>query len=143
LSIERRDIEAVLIRLKGDNLLVYPRTNQNEDRVYTISRTPIRNYSLERDEFSIIVPYGILGVVLESLIPTVQASKYCKITKRPRDSLAESEDLLVTLSSQQYSPILLYTTDLEITNFEEGSNNDLTSIESDCDIPNFIGNDLS
>jgi hypothetical protein len=90
-----------------------------------------------------IIPYGILGVVLESLSPTVQASKYCKITKRPRDSLAESEDLLVTLSSQQCSPTPLYTTDSEMTDFEEGSNNDLTSIESDCDVLNFTGNDLS
>jgi hypothetical protein len=30
-----------------------------------------------------------------------------------------------------------------MTDFEEGSNNDLTSIESDRDVLNFTGNDLS
>jgi hypothetical protein len=62
--------------------------------------------------------------------------------KDPRDSSAESEDLLVTLSSQQCSSTLSYATDSEMTDFEEDSNDDLTSVESDRDVPNFIGNDL-
>jgi hypothetical protein len=140
--VERRDIEAVLTRLKGDNLPVHPRTNQSEDKVYTISGTPIRNYSLKRDEFGMIVPHGAPGVVPESLSPTVQASKRRKTMKDPCDSLAESEDLPVTLSSQQCSPTPSYTIDSEMTDFEEGSNDDLTSVESDRDVPNFTGNDL-
>jgi hypothetical protein len=89
-----------------------------------------------------IIPYGALGVVPESSSPTIQASKRRKIMKDPRDSSAESEDLLVTLSSQQCSSTLSYATDSEITDFEEDSNDDLTSVESDRDVPNFIGNDL-
>jgi hypothetical protein len=140
--VERRDVEAVLTRLKDDNLPVHPRTDQSEDRVYTISGTPVRNYGLERDEFGMIVPHGAPDVVPESSSPTVQASKRRKIMKDPRDSSAESEDLPVTLSSQQCSPTPSYTTDSEMTDFEEGSNDDLTSVESDRDVSNFTSNDL-
>jgi hypothetical protein len=140
--VERRDIEAVLTRLKGDNLPVHSRTDQSEDRVYTISGTPIRNYGLERDEFGMIVPHGAPGVVPESSSPTIQASKRRNITKDPCDSSAESEDLPVTFSSQQCSSPPAYTTDSEMTDFEEGSNDDLTSVESGRDVPNFTGNGL-
>jgi hypothetical protein len=140
--VERRDIEAVLTRLKGDNLPVHPRTDQSDDRVYTIIGTPIRNYGLERDEFGMIVPHGVPGVVPESSSPTVQASKRRKIMNDPRDSSAESEGLPVTFSSQQCSSPPAYTTDSEMTDFEEGSNDDLTSVESDRDVRNFTGNGL-
>ena len=140
--VERQDIQAVITRLESSTLPVHPRTDQSEDRVYTISGTPIRNYGLERDKFGMIVPHGTPGVIPESSSPTVQASKRRKIMKDPRDSSAESEDLPVTLSSQQCSPTPSYTIDSEMTDFEEGSNDDLTSVESDRDVPNFTGNDL-
>jgi hypothetical protein len=88
----------LLTRLKSENLLVYPRADQSEDRKYTIGGTPIRNYSLERDDFSMIVPHGALGVVPESSSLIVQANKRRKKTKILRDSLNELEDLPITLS---------------------------------------------
>ena len=73
--VERQDIQAILARLKSNNLPVSPRTDQSKDRVYIIDGTPIRNYGLERDVFGMIVPHGAPGVVRESSSPTVQASK--------------------------------------------------------------------
>ena len=84
--VERQDIQAVLTRLKSSTLPVNLRTDQSEDRVYTIGGTPIRNYGLERDKFGMIVPHGVPGVLPESSSPTVQASKRRKITNNTRDS---------------------------------------------------------
>jgi hypothetical protein len=137
--VERQDIQAIL---KNSNLPVHPRADQSDDRVYTIGGTPIRNYGLERDDFGMIVPHGALGIVSESSSPTIQANKHCAIMKDLHDSSDESEDLPVTLSSQQCSSTPLYTTDSEMTDFEEDSSDDLTSVESDRGVPNFTSNDL-
>jgi hypothetical protein len=140
--VERQDIQAVLTRLKCSDLSAHSRADQSEHRVYTIGGTPIRNYGLERDEFGMIVPHGGPGVVPESSSSIVEASKRCKTTKNPDASLGEPEDLLVTLPSQQCSSIPSYTTDSELTDFEEISSDDLTRAESDHGIPNFTGNNL-
>ena len=139
---ERQDIQAVLTRLKSSTLPEHPRANQGEDRVYTIGGTPIRNYGLERDDFGMIVPHGAPGVVLESPSPTIQASKRRKVTKDPRGSPGESEDLPVALPSQQCSSTPAYTTDSEMTDFEEDSSCGLTIVEFDRDVANFPSNDL-
>jgi hypothetical protein len=110
--------------------------------VYTIDGTPIRNYGLERDDFGMIVPQGAPGVVRESSSPAVQASKRRKITKNPRDSSSESENLPATLSSQQRNSTPAYTTNSEMTDFEEESSDEMTSVESDRDVSMFTGNDL-
>jgi hypothetical protein len=96
--VEWQDIQADLIRLKSSKLPVHLRADRSEDRMYTIGGTPIRNYGLERDYFG-IVPHGAPGIVLESSSPTIQASKRRRITKDPRNSSGESEDLPMTLSS--------------------------------------------
>jgi hypothetical protein len=143
--VERQDIQAILARLKDNNLLVRPRTDPSKDRVYTIDGTPIRNYGLERDDFGMIVPQGAPGVVRESSSPTVQASKRRKITKSPQDSSSESENLPATLSSQQRKSTPAYTTSSEIsemTDFEEESSDEMTSVESDRDASMFTGKDL-
>jgi hypothetical protein len=85
---ERQDIQAILTRLKSNDLPVRPRTDQSKDRVYTIDGTPIRNYGLERDGFGMIVPHGALGVVRESSSPTVQASKRRKQQRIPTTAQA-------------------------------------------------------
>jgi hypothetical protein len=140
--VERQDIQAILTRLKDNNLPVRPRTDRSADRVYTIDGTPIRNYGLERDDFGMIVPHSAPGVVRESSSPTVQASKRRKITKTPYDGSSESENLPATLSSQQRKSTPAYTTSSEMTDFEEESSDETTSVESDCDASMFTGNDL-
>jgi hypothetical protein len=139
--VERQDIQAVLTRLRSSDHPVRPRADQSEDRAYTISRTPIRNYGLERDEFGMIVPHGAPGVVSESPSPAIQASKRRKVTKGPRGTSDESENLPVTPSSQQCSFSPSYTTDSEMTDFEEGSSDDSISVESDHGVPDLTGND--
>jgi hypothetical protein len=140
--VERQDIQAVLTRLKSSDLPEYPRADQSEDRVYTIGGTPIRNYGLERDDFGMIVPHGAPGVVPESPSPTIQASKRRKIAKASCDTSGRSEDLPMALLSQQCSSTPAYTTGSEMTDFEEDSSDDLTSVESDRGIPNLTSNDL-
>jgi hypothetical protein len=141
--VERQDIQAILARLKSNNLPVSPRTDQSKDRVYIIDGTPIRNYGLERDVFGMIVPHGAPGVVRESSSPTVQASKRRKITKNSHDSSSESENLPATLSSQQRNSTPAYTTNSEMTDFEEESSDEATSVEPDRDELMLTGNDLS
>jgi hypothetical protein len=139
--VERQDIQAVLTRLKNSNLPVRPRADQSEDGVYTIGGTPIRNYGLERDDFGMIVPHDAPGVVPKSPSPIVQARKRRKVMKSPRDSSGESGNLPVALSSQQCSSTPAYTTDSEMTDFEEDSSDDLISVEADRGVPDFTGND--
>jgi hypothetical protein len=139
---ERQDTQAVLTRLRSSDLPVRPHADQSEDRVFTISGTLIRNYGLERDDFGMIVPHGAPGVVPGSPSPTIQASKRRKIAKDSRDTSGRSEDLPMTLLSQQCSFTPAYTTDSEMTDFEEDSSDDLTSAESDHGIPNLTSNDL-
>lgn len=140
---ERQDIQAVLTRLKSSNLSVQLHADRSEGRVYTIGGTPIRHYGLERDDFGMIVPHGAPGVVPESPSPTVQAKKCRKVIRNLRNSSSKSEDLLVIPPSQQCSSLQAYTTDSEMTGFEEDRSDDLTSAESDHDVPDFIGNSLS
>jgi hypothetical protein len=88
-----------------------------------------------------IVPHGALGVVSQSPSLAIQASKRYKVTKGPRSSSGESENLPVTPPSQQCSFSPSYTTDSEMIDFEEGSSDNLISVESDRGILDLTGND--
>jgi hypothetical protein len=139
--VKRQDIQAVLDRVKKGSLPVHSHQG-NKGKAYTIAGTPIHSFGLEQDDHGMIVPRGKPGVIRESSSPAVQANKRRKTANVVHDSPREAEDLLVTSPLQQPTASSPPTTESEMTEFEEESCVDLTSVSFDGGVQTSIGSDL-
>lgn len=116
--VEPRDLEIILSRIKDGKLQTSPQV-QRRKPIYTINGTPIREYGLAPDQFSMIVPGGTSGLEPKSPSPSRQANKRRRLEGTHHEGLARTEDSQVPESCHQNISMPTYISDSEMTELEE------------------------
>jgi hypothetical protein len=118
--VEPRDLEIILSRIKDGKLQTSPQV-QRKKPIYTINGTPIREYGLAPDQFSMIVPGSTSGLEPKSPSPSRQANKRRRLERNDHEGLARTEDSQMPESCHQTLFMPTYISDSEMTELEEES----------------------
>jgi hypothetical protein len=118
--VEPRDLESILVLVQDERLQVSTQANDKKS-TDTIDGSPIRQYGLKRDRYSMIVPDAALEAVRRSSTPSQPANKRRRVEAvDPEGSIASKEPRLAVPSHQ---PAMLSNcrSSSEMTELEEES----------------------
>lgn len=118
--VQRQDVNLIIERLNNKSTPVHQHKCR-EERANRICSTPIKNYGLEHDSFSMIVPCSAPGVIRQTESPSSRTRKRRELTDQSFDDQSDAVDASTTPTPQQPTPISAAATDSEMTEFEDGS----------------------
>lgn len=116
--VEPRDLEMILSRIKDGKLQTSPQVERKKP-IYTINGTPIREYGLTPDRFSMIVPSSSSGLEPKSPSPIRQGNKRRRMEKHDHEGLARTEDRQLPEPCHQTTFAPTHISDSEMMELEE------------------------